>query len=89
MYYYDIYIVAYRLTKIGETMAKSRKATFDEVAQCNQYFIDNYAHKIARKWGAKQGIKIKKYDDLCDEGKKEKGTTSIRNNDDSGTFSRM
>ena len=52
-------------------MAKSRKATFDEVAQCNQYFIDNYAHKIARKWGAKQGIKIKKYDDLCDEGKKE------------------
>ena len=42
-----------------------------DLHQCNDYMIINYVHKIASKWGHIQGIEIKDYDDLCDDGKKE------------------
>jgi hypothetical protein len=38
---------------------------------CHTYFIDNYVHKITRKWAEKQGIEIKTLDDFCEEGRKE------------------
>ena len=52
---------------------EKEKWTEDEInmSQAHSYMIDNYVHKIARKWGAKQGIKIEKYEDLCEEGRKE------------------
>ena len=49
------------------------KWTEDELnmSQAHSYMIDNYIHKITRKWEQIQGCTIRKFDDLCEEGQKE------------------
>ena len=52
---------------------EKEKWTEDEInmSQAHSYMIDNYVHKIARKWGEIQGCTIRKFDDLCDDGMQE------------------